>query len=199
MITCIGRTLPADCYLIDITFEPKSVGAAKAGYLLGALVLFAIAGYMFTRSVRQRKVRVSSRDAETPVEDVETGNLQPDTNNLNIASAPDVKYVEPDSRNADVFHLGGMIFDARARALRTHGNTIELTKTETRVLRMFALTPNEVVERSRLQKEIWEDDGVIVGRSLDMFISKLRKKLEGHPNVRIVVIRGKGYRLDISA
>jgi DNA-binding response OmpR family regulator len=61
------------------------------------------------------------------------------------------------------------------------------------------LSPNEVIERSRLQKEIWEDEGVIVGRSLDMFISKLRKKLEPDPNISIVVIRGKGYKLEISA
>ena len=59
-----------------------------------------------------------------------------------------------------------------------HGTAIDLTKTETRVLRIFAAAPNEAIERSRLQKEIWEDEGVIVGRSLDMFISKLRKKLE---------------------
>jgi hypothetical protein len=42
----------------------------------------------------------------------------------------------------------------------------------------------------------WEDEGVIVGRSLDMFISKLRKKLELDERVKIVVIRGIGYRLD---
>jgi DNA-binding response OmpR family regulator len=74
-----------------------------------------------------------------------------------------------------------------------------LTRTETRVLRIFALSPNETIERSRLQKEIWEDEGVIVGRSLDMFISKLRKKLEPDPNIRIAVIRGKGSKLEISA
>ena len=80
-----------------------------------------------------------------------------------------------------------------------NGKTIDLTKTETRVLHIFALSPNEAIERSRLQKEIWEDEGVIVGRSLDMFISKLRKKLEADPNIKIVVIRGKGYKLEISA
>ena len=83
--------------------------------------------------------------------------------------------------------------------LITNGNTIDLTGTETRVLHIFTLSPNETIERSRLQKEIWEDEGVIVGRSLDMFISKLRKKLELDPDSRIVVIRGKGYRLEVNA
>jgi hypothetical protein len=104
----------------------------------------------------------------------------------------------PDSQPTGIFTLGSMSFDTEARKLMINGKTIELTRTETRVLRIFALSPNEAIERSRLQKEIWEDEGVIVGRSLDMFISKLRKKLEFDPNVKIVVIRGKGYKLEIS-
>lgn len=105
----------------------------------------------------------------------------------------------PDSQHTGIFTLGSVSFDAETRKLMINGKTIDLTRTETRVLRIFALSPNEAVERSRLQKEIWEDEGVIVGRSLDMFISKLRKKLEFDPNIRIVVIRGKGYKLEISA
>jgi len=97
------------------------------------------------------------------------------------------------------FTLGSMLFDAETRKLMTNGETIDLTRTEARVLRIFALSPNEAIERSRLQKEIWEDEGVIVGRSLDVFISKLRKKLEFDPNIKIVVIRGKGYKLEISS
>lgn len=105
----------------------------------------------------------------------------------------------PDSRHTEMFTLGSMSFDAKTRKLMINGKTIDLTRTETRVLRILALSPNEAIERSRLQKEIWEDEGVIVGRSLDMFISKLRKKLEFDPNIKIVVIRGKGYKLEISA
>lgn len=77
-------------------------------------------------------------------------------------------------------------------------NTIDLTATESRVLRIFAMSPNMAIERNRIQKEIWEDEGVIVGRSLDMFISKLRKKLEMDEGVKIVVIRGIGYRLEVA-
>ncbi len=105
----------------------------------------------------------------------------------------------PESRHTGLFTLGSMSFDAETRRLMVNGKTADLTKTETRVLGIFALSPNETIERSRLQKEIWEDEGVIVGRSLDMFISKLRKKLEIDPNIKIVVIRGKGYKLEISS
>ncbi|WP_288879693.1 winged helix-turn-helix domain-containing protein [Pedobacter panaciterrae] len=105
----------------------------------------------------------------------------------------------PNSGHADMFTLGSVLFDVKNRKLMTNGETTDLTGTETRVLRIFASSPNEIIERSRLQKEIWEDEGVIVGRSLDMFISKLRKKLEIDPNIKIVVVRAKGYRLEISS
>ena len=96
-----------------------------------------------------------------------------------------------------IFTFGSVLFDAQKRQLLINKKTIDLTGTETRLLLIFALSPNETIERSRLQKEIWEDEGVIVGRSLDMFISKLRKKLELDPNINIVVIRSKGYKLEV--
>lgn len=105
----------------------------------------------------------------------------------------------PDGQNTGMITLGSVLFDAKNRELLIDGKPINLTGTETRVLLIFALSPNQIIERSRLQKEIWEDEGVIVGRSLDMFISKLRKKLEVDPNIKIAVIRGKGYKLEISS
>lgn len=105
----------------------------------------------------------------------------------------------PDVQLTGIVTLGSMMFDEKNRKLIINGETIDLTETETRVLHIFASSPNETIERSRLQKEIWEDKGVIVGRSLDMFISKLRKKLEPDPSISIVVIRGKGYKLEISS
>jgi hypothetical protein len=104
----------------------------------------------------------------------------------------------PNNQRTGRITLGSVLFDVQRRQLIINKETIDLTGTETRVLRIFASSPNETIERSRLQKEIWEDEGVIVGRSLDMFISKLRKKLEFDPNIKIAVMRGKGYRLEIS-
>ena len=97
----------------------------------------------------------------------------------------------------DQFQLGGILFDAKLRKLVMKELTVDLTATESRVLRIFAESPNLVIERNRIQKEIWEDEGVIVGRSLDMFISKLRKKLEMDERVKIVVVRGIGYKMEV--
>ena len=105
----------------------------------------------------------------------------------------------PKIDNNKLFTFGSVVFDAQKRQLEINDETIDLTATETRLLLIFASSPNETIERSRLQKEIWEDEGVIVGRSLDMFISKLRKKLELDPNINIVVIRGKGYKLEVNS
>lgn len=105
----------------------------------------------------------------------------------------------PDGQNNGTITLGSVLFDTENKKLIVNGMTIDLTGTETRLLQILALSPNETIDRSRLQKEIWEDEGVIVGRSLDMFISKLRKKLEIDPMVKIVNIRSKGYKLEFSA
>jgi DNA-binding response OmpR family regulator len=105
----------------------------------------------------------------------------------------------PVSQPAGMYTLGSTLFNTETQQLLINGATIDLTKTEARLLHIFAMSPNEAVERSRLQKEIWEDEGVIVGRSLDMFISKLRKKLEQDPTLKIAVLRGKGYILQINS
>ncbi|SFF08006.1 Transcriptional regulatory protein, C terminal [Chitinophaga sp. CF118] len=52
-----------------------------------------------------------------------------------------------------------------------------------------------IIDRNKLLKEGWEDEGVITGRSLDMYVSKLRGKLQKDPDISITNIHGKGYRL----
>ena len=56
---------------------------------------------------------------------------------------------------------------------------------------------NQIVKRDILVKKVWEDNGVIVGRSLDTYISKIRKKLKDDDSIKIVNIHGVGYRLEI--
>jgi len=105
----------------------------------------------------------------------------------------------PEGQRTKIFAFGSVLFDAQEQQMTINNETIDLTRTETRLLLIFALSPNETITRGRLQKEIWEDEGVIVGRSLDMFISKLRKKLEFDPKVKLIAIRGKGYKLEVSS
>lgn len=172
IVPCRGRKQPRACYLINVKFKTLGINTAKSGYFLGGLSLLAFVGFLFLRSVKPQSAMPEEEQQATLPEK------------------------EP---HANMIALGTVMFDVDNRKLIINGKAIDLTGTETRVLHIFALSPNETIERSRLQKEIWEDEGVIVGRSLDMFISKLRKKLELDPNVKIVVIRGKGYKLEINA
>lgn len=107
--------------------------------------------------------------------------------------------VPSNGQHSGICTFGSVLFDPQEQQLTINKETIDLTGTETRLLLIFASSPNQAIARSRLQKEIWEDEGIIVGRSLDMFISKLRKKLESDPYCKIAVIRGKGYKLEITS
>lgn len=107
------------------------------------------------------------------------------------------KPIENDPAPDNSLKIGEILFNPDKRQLQSAGMIAELTLKENKLLLIFALSPNVIIERSRLQKEIWEDEGVIVGRSLDVFISKLRKKLEHDPAIKLVNIHGKGYKLEI--
>jgi hypothetical protein len=99
--------------------------------------------------------------------------------------------------DAEFTPLGKYSFYADRRLLKNGSSTISLTDKESKLLRVLAANQNLPMDRDRLLKEVWEDDGVFVGRSLDMFISKLRKKLLHDEAIRIVNIHGKGYKLEV--
>ena len=138
--------------------------------------LIRIYGFIFLRPGKPQNVL--PEDQSDTIEDQSTSieHQSPSIKNgsTSVEDQPNTLQHQPIS----TFTLGSVLFDAQHRQLLVNEKTIDLTGTETRVLGIFALSPNETIERSRLQKEIWEDEGVIVGRSLDMFISKLRKKTE---------------------
>ena len=92
--------------------------------------------------------------------------------------------------------VGSYRFEEEQGVLSNDSETITLSAKETKLLRIFVAEPNCLIERDRLLKEVWEDEGVFTGRSLDMFISKLRKKLKNDTSLRLVNVRGKGYTLE---
>lgn len=74
---------------------------------------------------------------------------------------------------------------------------ISLSKKECELLKIFIANPNQIVTRDELTKKVWEDNGVIVGRSLDTYISKIRKKLKDDQNIKLTNIHGVGYKLEV--
>jgi len=94
-----------------------------------------------------------------------------------------------------VIPLGAYRFDTRNMELCFRGEKIELSSKETDLLYLLYASANATLEREVILKEVWGDEGDYVGRTLDVFISKLRKKLEGDSSVKIANIRGVGYKL----
>ncbi|UBM60186.1 winged helix-turn-helix domain-containing protein [Marinilongibacter aquaticus] len=95
----------------------------------------------------------------------------------------------------DQIQIGQFVFDKIHMQL-VHSNTqIELSGKEAELLALLIESKNETIDRETILKEVWGDEGDYIGRTLDVFISKLRKKLEADPEVKIVNIRGVGYKL----
>ncbi len=75
---------------------------------------------------------------------------------------------------------------------------ISLSNKECELLAIFIASPNKIIKRDELLKKVWEDNGVFVGRSLDTYVSKLRKKLKEDDTIKLTNIHGVGYKLEIS-
>ena len=99
----------------------------------------------------------------------------------------------------NLVHLGPLTFCLDKQLLRWGAERIELSSKESKLLKVLASSPNTVIDRNRLMDQVWGEEGVIVGRSLDVFVSRLRKKLQPAPTVRIVNSHGRGYKLEIDS
>jgi len=93
------------------------------------------------------------------------------------------------------YNIGGFLFDAQKQTLSFDGDTKKLTTKESELLRLLASNSNSILERNFALKSIWEDDNYFNARSMDVYITKLRKLLKDDPNVAIINIHGKGYKL----
>jgi len=93
--------------------------------------------------------------------------------------------------------LGSFRFYPEQNKLVKQAEEISLSKKECELLEIFVANPNQVIKRDQLTKKVWEDYGVIVGRSLDTYISKLRKKLETDSSIKITNVHGVGYKLEL--
>lgn len=97
----------------------------------------------------------------------------------------------------DLITLGSFYFYPDQNKLVKHPEEITLSKKECEILALFVERPNQIIKREELTKAVWEDNGVIVGRSLDTYISKLRKKLQADESIKLTNVHGVGYKLEI--
>ena len=97
----------------------------------------------------------------------------------------------------NLLSIGDFEFDKRNANLSLNDQQFELSGKEASLLLLLHENINETVERDEILNKVWGDEGDYIGRTLDVFISKLRKKLEGDAKVKIVNIRGVGYKLSL--
>ncbi|AMM49937.1 transcriptional regulator [Rufibacter sp. DG15C] len=98
----------------------------------------------------------------------------------------------------DTHVFGASSLDFKNLLLHVGGKTHVLTDREAELLRLFVQHPDQLLRREEILQRLWQDDGYFVGRSLDVFISRLRKYLQPDSSVKITTIHGRGYKFEIA-
>lgn len=184
IIPCIGRGQPLDCYSVWISFlEPKEV---------------------FVQKKNQNTLPDPSMENASGFrggKDVTTISLIVFLSLIVIGflyfrkKTPETEELD----NPHLISLGAYRFDTRSMELSLGEQVQELTSKEADLLSLLHSHANETLKREELLNKVWGDEGDYIGRTLDVFISKLRKKLEADSTVKIVNVRGIGYKLVLRA
>ncbi len=172
-VPCVGRTQNHDCLNFSVAFSTPSVlgvGYWGLGIGLGGLLVFGMAfiGYFYYRDFPKKSV------------------LLP-TNTL----------IQPE--NTDLTHhiaIGDSIFDTHNQTILINNIEQKLTFQESKLLELFCTHKNELLERDTILKAVWGDEGVLITRSVDVFVSRLRKILKPDPSLKIANVHGRGYRFE---
>jgi DNA-binding response OmpR family regulator len=97
--------------------------------------------------------------------------------------------------NSDWIALGNYQFHPNRQVLRLEETETSLTARESQLLQMLLQNANEITDRTLILKQIWGADDFFTARSMDVFITKLRKKLQEDPGIQILNVRGYGFKL----
>ena len=99
------------------------------------------------------------------------------------------------TRDRTLYRIGSFTFDTQKQILSREGISVKLTTKESELLGLLCAHANEILQRDYALKTIWIDDNYFNARSMDVYITKLRKHLKDDENVEIINIHGKGYKL----
>ncbi len=97
----------------------------------------------------------------------------------------------------ETLHFGNFTFDYPNRMLCTSTDSVPLTKKEADVLRILASNINNVVKREKVLTDVWGENDYFMGRSMDVYIARLRKKLAEDKNVSIINVHRLGFKLEV--
>jgi len=103
----------------------------------------------------------------------------------------------PENEEVKQFELGIFTFDPVNMILKNGNQKHTLTRKESALLKLLCIYRNKLLSRETALKSIWGDDDYFIGRSMDVFISKLRKYLKDDPNISITNVHGTGFKLEV--
>lgn len=169
-VACSGREQDLDCYNLSVTFlEIPAASLRPAGWQRLSLMggFLVSLGYVGFVLFGFRKNK-----------NLEPTELLPAT-------------------GGELLRFGHTTFDVANQTVTTGKTQQELTFREAKLLHVFCKNTNQLLDRNKLLEEVWGDEGVIVGRSLDVFVSRLRKILKEDESIQIVNVHSVGYRLEI--
>lgn len=171
---CGGRKQAAGCYNLRVTFPnhaavPFQAKGAWILFVFAGLSLLAFLGYQFFIFLKNKCLSKKEPALATSTD----------------APIP--------------IRFGQSALLVDNQKLVCNGVTKDLTYRETKLLQLFCGHANQLLERERILKLVWEDEGIIVGRSVDVFVSRLRKLLKDDGMVQIANVHGVGYRMEIKS
>lgn len=104
---------------------------------------------------------------------------------------------EKEPTSAQPKKIGRFVFLPEEHTLTIDGNTQKLTLKEVELIRFFSENPNKVLSRNEILEKVWGSNDYFLGRSLDVFISRLRKYFKSDPNIQIINLHGVGFRFSV--
>jgi DNA-binding response OmpR family regulator len=105
------------------------------------------------------------------------------------------KTVQIEASHKKIFQIGRFTFDFEKQTLSGGETTIDLTSKEADLLRLLCVYKNKVLDRNFALSTVWKEENYFNARSMDVYITKLRKYMKEDPSVHIINVRGKGFKL----
>ncbi len=167
-VPCRGRQQQAGCYLLKVSFLPS-----QTEHTTGEKWWFVFTGCLLAGLgliVWRKSATVAAPREENYLMDKSSQSLK----------------------------FGKTALDVSQLLLYTGDQVHNLTYREAKLLNLFATHQNEILDRDFILASVWEDEGVTVGRSIDVFVSRLRKLLRPDTSIKIAAVHGIGYRMEIT-
>ncbi len=171
VVPCQDRSETMNCQFIEVSFTTNAAATRSPWFYMWAL-LTPFAYFLWIRFIK------------------------PPSHKKPVLTAIPVELVA--AEREPLLQFGTFKLDFTGQKLIYGDKVHSLTFREAKLLHLFVTHANQILERSVIIEKVWADEGVLVGRSVDMFVSRLRKMLKDDPTIQIVAVHGIGYRLEIA-